>query len=85
VNFCSDNSNSNFGLVYQYIGSDQQQNVIGNKVKGFCEAFPARREKTQMFITKHTICFLWTLPNSVQWIFLELSQQQQKQQLFGTK
>jgi len=67
------------------IGSDQQQNVIGNKVKGFCEAFPARREKTQMFITKHTICFLWTLPNSVQWIFPELSQQQQKQQLLGTK
>ena len=37
--------------------------------KGFCETFPAHREKTQMFITKHTICFLWTLPNCVHWIF----------------
>ena len=57
----------------QYTGSDQQQKVIGNRAKGFREAFPANK-KSNVYYKAHHLLFVDLAKQCAVGFFLELSQ-----------
>jgi len=58
----------------QYTVSDQQQKVIGNRAKGFREAFPANKKKTNVYYKAHHLLFVDLAKQCAVGFFLELSQ-----------